>query len=508
MTTATTTTGSVQGLEKDGVHQFRGIPYARAERFRPPGLVEPWSGVREATEFGPMCPQKPGPLEAMLGGREGLSSEDALVLNVYTPAIDDGARPVMVWIHGGGFVSGSGHIPWYDGTNLVRASDVVVVTINYRLGALGFLDLGHIDPALAGSGANGIRDQIAALRWVRDNIAGFGGDPGNVTIFGESAGAMSVGTLLGIPEAAGLFHRAIAESGAASNVQTLEVAEWVTDRMLAEAGLSPASADGLLAMPVDEVLRIQGIVETAVLQGDGPGVHAAGGVLCFQPVVDGTVLERPPLDAVEAGNAAGVPVTVGTTADEWNLFHIGVRQTGSLDEGRVRRRIGRVLGDDHVDAVLDAYRAARPGADLDGIVCAIMTDRVFRMPAIRLAEAQLAHAPRVSMYRFDLASTTFGGLLGACHAIEIPFAFGNLDRRGVDLFIGGLDDDMHRLSERCVRAWTGMARTGDPEHDELRWPAYDADRRATCVLDRTPTVVDDPEGQLRELWDEVGGTRP
>ncbi|HEX8804812.1 MAG TPA: carboxylesterase/lipase family protein [Acidimicrobiales bacterium] len=505
---ADTTSGRVQGLEKDGVLQFRGIPYGRVVgRFRPAEPAEPWSGVREATRFGPMAPQNPSPLESMIGGQEAASAEDCLFLNVFTPAADDAHRPVMVWIHGGGFTAGSGHVPWYDGTALARTGDVVVVTVNYRLGALGFLHLGHLDPALAGSGTNGLRDQVAALRWVRDNVAAFGGDPGNVTIFGESAGGMSVGTLLGTPEAAGLFHGAIAQSGAAENVQSPATAEWVAERFLREVGLSPAGVEGLLDLPVDEVLRAQAAVETEVLTGGGPHLddRRPGGMLTFQPTVDGTLLPRPPAEAVRDGSAAGVPLVIGTTADEWNLFHMRVRTAGPLDEARLRRRLGRMVGAERVGDVIDAYRAARPDADLDGLVCAVMTDRVFRIPAVRLAEAHLPHAPRVSMYRFDLASTAFAGLLGACHAIEIPFVFGNLHKTGVDMFLGGVDDGARALGDRARGAWLAAARTGNPEHEGLPWPAYDLDRRATAVLDRTTAVVDDPDADLRALWDELDG---
>jgi para-nitrobenzyl esterase len=231
-------------------------------------------------------------------------------------------------------------------------------------------------------------------------------------------------------------------------------------------------------------------------------------MLTFQPVVDGTLLTRPPLEAVRAGSAAGVTLVAGTTADEWNLFHLRVRQAGGMDERQVHRRLARMVGDDRVGDVMAAYRTARPGADLDGLVCALMTDRVFRMPAIRLAEAQLPHAPRVAMYRFDHPSVAFGNVLGACHGIEIPFVFGTLARGGTDAFIGELDDASHRLSDRCVRAWTGVARAGDPAHDDLEWPAYDRERRATAVLDRSPTVLDDPEGDLRVLWEEIGGIAP
>jgi para-nitrobenzyl esterase len=498
-----TAAGKVQGLDKDGVLQFRGIPYARAERFRPAQPTEPWVGVRDATDFGPIAPQNPSPLEAMLGAQAQTGAEECLVANVYTPAAGDAGRPVMVWIHGGAFVAGSGHVPWYNGSHLARLYDVVVVTLNYRLGALGFLQLGHLDRGFAGSGSNGITDQVQALRWVRDNIAGFGGDPGNVTIFGESAGGMSVATLLGTPAARGLFRGAIAQSGAAAHVHDAATAAWVTERFLDTLHLSPASADGLLAAPVDDILRAQAAVDAEVQGGAGPGI----GRLAFQPVVDGgdgdPTLPLPPLDAVRAGSAAGVHLIAGTTADEWNLFQIQARSNGTVTADRLRRRLARAVGDERVDDTIDAYRAARPAGDLEGWYCAAMTDWVFRMPAIRLIEAQAPHASRVSMYRFDYPSTAFGGVLGACHAIDIPFTFANLDRGGVDLMLGGVNGDTHRLAERMSRAWTAAARTGSPEHDDLPWPAYDTERRATCLLDREVAVVDDPDDEIRHLWDEI-----
>ncbi len=499
-----TLTGKVQGLEKRGVHQFRGIPYARADRFRPPGSAEPWAGVREATTFGPIAPQNPSATESFLGARERPSSEDCLYLNVFTPGPGDPVRPVMVWIHGGGFTAGSSDVVWYDGSTLARTGDVVVVTINYRLGALGFLHLDHLDPAFAGSGANGLRDQIAALAWVRDNIAGFGGDPGRVTIFGESAGGMSVGTLLGSPAAAGLFHRAIAQSGAAAHVHTPATAERVTDAFVGALDVSRDGAlDALLAAPVTDLLRAQAAVDAPLnrdVRGDG-GV--AVGALTFQPVVGGDVLPQPPLAAVRAGRAAGVPLVAGTTADEWNLFHVQARIAGALDDDGLRRKVGRFVPGDRVDDVIDAYRRARPSADPDGLLSAAMTDMVFRHPAIRLAEAQVAHTAEVAMYRFDRASTAMGGILGACHAIDVPFVFDNLDRGGVDMLLGGLDDDTIRLGSRTSAAWAAVAHAGAPATDDLPWPAYDVDRRATCILDRTPRVVDDPEPALRALWDEL-----
>jgi para-nitrobenzyl esterase len=493
-----TPSGPVQGLEKRGVLQFRGIPYARAERFRAPQRVAPWAETRDATQFGLTAPQNAGFTEALVGAPDRPSGEDCLVLNVFTPAADEGSRPVMVWIHGGGFTSGAGSVPWYDGTNLVLRGDVVVVTINYRLGALGFLQLGHLDAAFAGSGANGIRDQVMALEWVRDNIDAFGGDPGQVTIFGESAGGMSVGTLLGTPAAAGLFHGAIAQSGAAAHSHGPETAEWVTGRMLSALDLSPTSVEGLLAAPVDRLLAAQATVEAgrslAFAEGEGPQV----GALTFQPVVDGTVLPGPVLDAVSAGSAPGVPLVIGSTAEEWNLFHIRARTAGSLTEEELQRRVATLAGD-RAGEVIDAYRSRAAGIGPDAVLCSIMTDHVFRIPAIRLAEAHGPHAPRVSMYRFDYASPA----LGACHAIDVPFVFDNLERRGVDILLGGLDEGSHTLAGRTAQAWVTAARSGVPAHDDLVWPAYDRGDRLTCVLDREVAVEADPGAERRALWDEL-----
>jgi para-nitrobenzyl esterase len=356
-----------------------------------------------------------------------------------------------------------------------------------------------MEPAFAGSGSNGIGDQVQALCWVRDNVAAFGGDPEKVTIFGESAGGMSVTTLLGTPTAAGLFGGAIAQSGAAAHSHDTSTAEWVTERFLAVLGLSAATADALLSLPAEEILRAQATVDAEVLGGAGPGI----GRLAFQPVVDGTRLPRPPFEAIRDGSAAGVNLVIGTTAEEWNLFQLQARSNGNVTDERLLRRLARVVGDDRVDDILAVYRDTLPASDLDGLFCAVMTDWVFRMPAIRVAEAQAPHTPRVSMYRFDYRSTAFGGVLGACHAIDVPFTFANLDRRGVDMMLGGIDDATQRLAERTSRAWASAARTGSPEHDELSWPAYDAERRATCLLDRDVAVVDDPAGEVRQLWDEL-----
>ncbi|HEX2381443.1 MAG TPA: carboxylesterase/lipase family protein [Acidimicrobiales bacterium] len=494
---ASSTTGKIQGFDKDGVVQFRGIRYATAERFRAPRPVDPWDDVYDATTFGAPAPQNPSPLESMLSAPPVEGNEDCLFLNVYTPAVDDGARPVMVWIHGGAFTAGQGSTPWYSGSRLASQGDVVVVTINYRLGALGFL---HLDSVLGagfeGSGNNGIRDQIAAIQWVKDNIAAFGGDPGHITIFGESAGGMSVGTLLGTPGVPELLTGAIAQSGAADHAKSLDDAQQVTSIVLDELGVVSSGADALLALPVDALLAAQLSASTRLAEVTGLG-------LGFSPVVDGVVLPQPPIDAIRAGSAANVSLLAGTTAEEWNLFHLIDRASGPMDEIRLERRLAKSVGDRASD-VIAAYRDEAPSASNDDLWCAIATDWVFRIPAVRLLEAQSPHQPSTYSYVFSYKSTAFDGALGACHAVEIPFAFDNVDRRGVNFFLGQVDDGTRALSTAVSRAWTAMARNGSPDHDGIPgWPPYSDASRAVMELGPTIRILDDPGSGPRRLWAEL-----
>ena len=494
---ASTRNGKIQGLDKDGVLQFRGIRYATAARFRPPQPVEPWDGVYDATRFGPPAPQNPSALETMLSAPPVDGSEDCLFLNVYTPALDDRARPVMVWIHGGAFTAGQGSTPWYSGARLASQGDVVVVTINYRLGSLGFLYLDDVlGTGFEGSGNNGLRDQIAAIEWVRDNIASFGGDPQRITIFGESAGGMSVATLLGVPRVPDLLRAAIPQSGAADHAASTEQAREVASAFLAELSLREASADALVELPTSQLLAAQQSAAERL-------AAAAGRGLPFCPVVDGQVLPRPPIDAIRDGAAAGVKLLVGTTAEEWNLFHLMERASGPMSDEHLVRRLRRVVGDRASD-VIDVYRGEHPGASNDEIWCAIATDWVFRVPATRLAEAQAPHQPGTYSYRFAYRSTAFGGALGACHAIDIPFVFDNVDQRGVDMFIGDVDESTRSLAQATSRAWTAMAHHGLPDHDGIpEWPAYRDGQRKVMELGPSIAVLDDPASASRQLWAEL-----
>jgi para-nitrobenzyl esterase len=495
MAIVATRSGKVEGLERDGVHVFRGIPYAAPPvgpfRWQPPQPEPSWDGVRDATKFGAQSAQSDFPLTRMLGGTQPPCNEDSLFLNVWTPTCDDAARPVMVWIHGGAFIWGAGDTPWYDGTHFATHGDVVLVTINYRLGPFGFLYLPELLGAeYTSSGNLGVLDQIAALEWVRDCIAAFGGDPQRVTIFGESAGGGSVGTLLGTPAARGLFAGAIAQSGAASWIATPEHGTLVASRVFERLGLKPGDTDAALAKTTDEI-----IAALPAFREDG----VTG--LPFQPVLDGAVLPQHPLAAIKAGNSTGVHVLAGTNHDELTMFILSDPDYMSLTNEHVSARMVAVLGD-HGAAVFESYKSRRPDATPQELWLTLATDHLFRMPAIRLLEAQGAHAP-VWSYLFSWETPVFGGLLRSTHALEVPFVFDNLDRGGADRFTGA-SLERAALATAMHQAWIAFARAGDPAHAGLpAWPAYEPPRRATMRFDTTCELLDDPAGADREAMESA-----
>jgi para-nitrobenzyl esterase len=499
-----TATGTVRGARQDGVCSFRGIPYARppvgAHRFRAPQPAEPWTGERDATGIPASAPQNPGILWRMVGHADERQDEDCLYLNVWTPAADTARRPVLVWIHGGGFTIGSGTLPVYDGSHLARRGDVVVVTINYRLGALGWLAL----PELAERGDvvlnAGLRDQVAALEWVRSHIHAFGGDPGRVTLFGESAGAMSVGTLLAVPRAHGLFQGAILQSGAAHNVHRPEGAARVTEAFCQELGVSPEDAGALRRASAEELLSAQ----------QRCMVRLGGGLrgLTFQPVVDGDLLPRPPIEAARSGEDAAVPALVGTNLDEWRIFGLGDPALRSLDRGGLLRRLasrlpgaGEQTRRERAEAVVRCYEASRPGASPADLWLAIESDRWFRRPAAELAEARKSPERRTHAYLFTWPSPAADGALGSCHALEIPFVFGTTGT-GVMPRLVGSGEAVTTLSERMQDAWLAFARDGAPGTDALGdWPSYERHSRATMRLGAECELEEAPLEAERRIWD-------
>lgn len=482
---AETISGAVEGREKEEVLLFAGIPYAAPPvgelRFRAVEAPVPWSGVRSARRFGPAAPQIPG---------GGLTDpvpvkwhEDCLTLNISTPAVDANKRPVMVWIHGGGYRTGQGGIPWYNGARFAKNGDIVVVSINYRMGALAFTDLSRFGAEYATSGINGTLDQIAALEWVRDNIAAFGGDPTRVTIAGESAGGFSVATLLGSPRAAGLFQRAIPQSGAAHHTLTAEAGEKVTDLFL--QAMDATGIDELLAAPVEAILKAQQQVDAKVQAGAGRENLLGGSVSPFYPVVGNEVLPRSPIDAIRDGAGSDVPVLTGTNHDEATLFGYG-----SEDEERVSKAAQRFGGG---EALLHAYRTERIDATPGDIMVAMATDHMFRIPAIRLAEARAAHKAGTWMYEFCWPSRN--GNLKATHSLEIPFAFDNLDRGGVDFFLGE-GPVPQQVADVMHAAWTAFIRDGEPG-----WDVYTPESRLTMRFDDSSGVVEDPDSTSRQAWE-------
>jgi para-nitrobenzyl esterase len=506
-----TSHGCVRGIETRGVRVFRGIPYAAPVagegRWRAPRPAAAWAGVRDALQPGPAAPQTGGPAAALLGLEVERTDESCLTLDVWTPGPGGTPRPVLVWLHGGGFTTGSGALPVYDGDTLARAGDVVVVTLNYRLGALGFLHLPELADAEGDATANfGLLDQIAALEWVRANAEAFGGDPRRVTLFGQSAGAMCGGALLAAPRARGLFQRAILQSGAASNVHATAVAERVAAAFLAELGFARPDPGALRRAPLAALLAAQARVPERLRQAlDQPA---------FQPCVDGALLPCAPLDAVAAGSAARVPLLVGTNLDEWKFYGLADPRARSLDHAGLVRRFERSLpgvdasGRPWAQRVVEAYRAARAGrASLEPpeLWFAIQSDRWFRVPAARLAERHAAHEPATFAYLFDWPSPALGGALGSCHTLEIPFVFGGEPDARLRPFVGD-GPEVRTLGARMQGAWLAFARDGDPSGGALgRWPAYEHSRRETMRLGRECFPDPAPLEPERSFWDRLRG---
>ena len=488
----TVTQGRLRGIWRGDQWSFSGIPYGRAPvgalRWRPPLEAESWSEIRDASTFGPIAPQSasvPGITSPSDPSSSEPHSEDCLSLNVWTPALPDAptvqpgqGRPVMVFIHGGGFTSGSGSVFLYRGGALVRNGDAVVVTINYRLGALGFL--GHrnlADPdGLVGNW--GLQDQLAALRWVHHNIAAFGGDPSRVTIFGESAGAFSVATLLGLPAAKGLFRRAIVQSGGV-HVHSVEEAERSADRLAAVLGVASCTREALEGIPSAELVAA---AEEMGKRRPDPGMIP----LPFLPVVDGVLLPDHPLAAVANGAADDIDLLIGTNRDELTLFGLGNPALMALDADGVTRWVENAVPDMDAVEVMDAYRSARDGRnesiEPNALWVAIGTDVVFRWPSLQLAAAHGARGARSFVYLFDWESPAFGGILGSCHALELPFVFGAVHLPVVQVF-SGAGPAVETLSTQMQRAWLAFASTGDPGHDGIGvWRPWTPVARATMIF--------------------------
>jgi para-nitrobenzyl esterase len=479
-----TTCGKIRGTLENKVPAFRGVPYgaptAGSRRFMPPEKPQPWSGVRDTIELGHRSPQAASgliPEVAAVDANEP-AGEDCLVLNVWTPSASLGhKRPVMVWLHGGGFTSGSGGFKIYDGVNLAGKHDVVVVTVNHRLNAFGYLYLADLGGSkYAGASNVGMLDIVAALEWVRDNISNFGGDPANVTIFGQSGGGAKVSTLLAMPAAKGLFHRAVIESGASLRGIPRDAASKNTEAFLAKIGLKPNQLDDLQTIPVDRIIQALG-----------------GGR--FGAVLDGKTLPANPFDPVAPEVSANVPLLIGTTQTEVTFF--AGQQLDPIDETALRGRVKQTFhaSDADADKIIAVYKKTNPGISEIDVALESASDSFAWTNAITAAErkAALAKAP-VYMYYFKWRSPVRDGKLKAMHCMEIPFVFDNPDAGKP---MTGSGEDRYALASRISTAWVAFARSGNPSQKGLAWPAYTADKRATMILDGKCEVMDDPRQEVR-----------
>jgi len=502
-----TADGKVRGMVHQGIHSFKGIPYGAPtdgkNRFMPPVKPEPWSSVRDAFQFGHWCPQNIGYADVLAPQadiRAEGTGEDCLWLNIWTPEPNTNKkRPVMFWCHGGAWFQESGSWPWVYGESLSRRGDVVVVTLNHRLNLFGYCHLGDLGgEKYAASGCAGMLDLVQGLQWVRDNIAQFGGDPGNVMVFGESGGGLKTSTLLGMPAAKGLFHRAAIESGALLRSNTRDRANETAKALMTEVGLSPDKVDEMQTIPAERLV--------AAMAAMSRRTGAQGAATQFSPLMDGKYIPAHPFDPTATPVSDTIPILVGCNTHEQAYFALSRDpEAFTLDEAGLRQRAVGLIGEQKAPQLLDLYKKQFPGRSPGEVYLLMATDRTTRLTSISLAERKFEQgkAP-VYMYLFAWRSPALGGKLGAPHTVEIPFVFDNTD---IPKVMTTGSEAEKALAARTSEAWIQFARTGNPNHKGLpNWPSYNTKDRGTMVFDNTCKVVNDPGGDERKFWQSVGGS--
>jgi len=492
-----TTSGRVRGAANRGVYVFKGIPYGgdtgRENRFLPPNPAQPWTGIREASAFGHQSPKVPireMPAWAVGWGVDQTDGEDCLALNVWTPGPDDRRRPVMVWFHGGGFAQGSAASVVYDGTRLAERGDVVLVSVNHRLNIFGYLHLSTLGDGRFGQSENlGQLDLIAALCWVRDNIAAFGGDPANVTIFGESGGGGKVCAMLAMPAAKGLFQRAIVQSGPLQTVLTREQAGAVARSALAALDLTPAKIDQIQTVPAPALI-------------DAIATAGAGAPLAFSPMMGGATLPRHPLSPDAPEVSADVPVMIGWNKDELTTLTPDERLF-QLDWPDLPARLALFTGDGDPHGIIDAVRKLRPQARASDVFFLVASDRMFGQSSRRIAALKAAQGRAPAFfYQLEWESPVAGGRYRCGHALDLPLVFDNvaLSRQ----FVGEDEEVAQGLADTMSQAWLNFARNGDPNGAGIpRWSPYDEAERRTMVFDQVSAEVSDPSSAQRAAVDAM-----
>ena len=503
-----TASGKVRGYVRKGIVTFKGIPYADTtagpNRFMPPQKAKPWTDIRSSMQFGNVCPQPPragwadDEVAWMFSWDDGVPGEDCLRVNLWTPGINDGRkRPVMVWLHGGGFTAGSGQeLLSYDGENLARRGDVVVVTLNHRLNVFGYLNLSHYGSQYASSANVGQLDIVAALEWVRDNIAGFGGDPNLVTIFGQSGGGGKVTALMAMPSANGLFHRAIVESGSLMRGQTDEDSAKLAADLLAKLNLDASSVSKLQEIPFHELEAAAVAVTTHPMPRNGIiDFRHIGRMLGWAPVVDGHVLPRQPFDPDAPAQSANIPLLVGTTLNEF-VTAMGHPEFMKMDDNLLKSRVQDVFGD-KTDGIIAAAKEIYPNAIPFELWSVIAVSSV-RGTALTQAQRKAAqNAAPAYCYQFAWQTPLLNGRPMAFHCSEIAFAFDNTDR--CENMTGG-GQAARDLAEKVSEAWIHFARTGDPNHAGLpHWPALTAATNATMIFDNRCEVRNNFDQKLQDI---------